>query len=171
MGHVSRSPLGNMTYFQAFDARISAPTGATVARTSAGGVRLTVRLRTGRSPAEDVRLAVDRPVWLWGRDDVLKLMSQLPLFAKGGFSIPPGFTLTYALQDGRVLSHVFERNVDQPTQFAITAFYRSNGGREVEETSRFSLDLLEETSAGDKDFWTRQVVQALRDLKPRDSRL
>ncbi len=125
----------------------------------------------GRSPAEDVRLAVDRPVWLWGRDDVLKLMSQLPLFAKGGFSIPPGFTLTYALQDGRVLSHVFERAVDQPTQFAITALYRTNGGREVEETSRFSLDLLEETSAGDKDFWTRQVVQALRDLKPRESRL
>lgn len=124
----------------------------------------------GRSPAEDVRLSVDRPVWLWGRDDVLKLMSQLPLFAKGGFSIPPGFTLTYALQDGRVLSHVFERSVDQPTQFAITAHYRTTAGRQIEETNRFSLDLLEETSAGDKDFWTRQVVQALRDLKPRDGR-
>ena len=116
-----------------------------------------------------MRLALDRPVWLWGRDDVLKLMSQLPLFAKGGYSIPPGFTLTYALQDGRVLSHVFERPVDQPTQFAITAYYRSNTSKPVEETSRFSLDLLEETSAGDKDFWTRQVVQALRDLKPRES--
>jgi hypothetical protein len=124
----------------------------------------------GRSPAEDVRLAVDRPVWLWGRDDVLKLMSQLPLFAKGGFSIPPGFTLTYALQDARLLSHVFERQVDQPTQFAITARYRTAAGKTVEETSRFSLDLLEETSAGDKDFWTRQVVQALRDLKPRENR-
>ncbi len=124
----------------------------------------------GRSPAEDVRLAVDRPVWLWGRDDVLKLMSQLPLFAKGGFSIPPGFTLTYALQDGRVLSHVFERQVDQPTQFAISAHYRTATGKLVEETSRFSLDLLDETSAGDKDFWTRQVVQALRDLKPREGR-
>ncbi|GMU42715.1 MAG: DUF4200 domain-containing protein [Xanthomonadales bacterium] len=124
----------------------------------------------GRSPAEDVRLSVDRQVWLWGRDDVLKLLSQLPLFAKGGFSIPPGFTLSYALQDGRVLSHVFERPVEQPTQFAITAHYRSNGGRRIEETSRFSLDLLEETSAGDKDFWTRQVVQALRDLKPREAR-
>lgn len=124
----------------------------------------------GRSPADDVRLSVDRPVWLWGRDDVLKLLSQLPLFAKGGFSIPPGFTLSYALQDGRVLSHVFERSVDQPTQFAITAHYRSNGAREIEETSRFSLDLLEETSAADKDFWTRQVVQALRDLKSREAR-
>lgn len=122
----------------------------------------------GRSPAEEVRLSVDRPVWLWGRNDELKLLAQLPLFAKGGFSIPPGFTLTYALQDGRVLSHVFERPVDQPLQFAITAHYRSGVGRVVEETSRFSLDLLEETTAGDKDFWTRQVVQALRDLKPRD---
>jgi hypothetical protein len=124
----------------------------------------------GRSPAEDVRLSVDRPVWLWGRDDVLKLMSQLPLFAKGGFSIPPGFTLSYALQDGRVLSHVFERSVEQPTQFAITANYRSGAGKPIEETSRFSLDLLEETAAADKDFWTRQVVQSLRDLKPREGR-
>ena len=122
--------------------------------------------RSGR----DVRLAVDRPVWLWGRDDVLKLMSQLPLFAKGGFTIPAGFTLTYALQDARVLSHVFERPVDQPTQFAITAHYRSSAGKVIEETSRFSLDLLEETTASDKDFWTRQVVQALRDLKPREAR-
>lgn len=125
----------------------------------------------GRSPAEDVRLSVDRPVWLWGRKDELKLLAQLPLFERGGFSIPPGFTLSYALQDSRVLSHVFERAVDQPTQFAITAHYRSAGQtRPIEETSRFSLDLLEETSAGDKDFWTRQVVQALRDLKPREGR-
>jgi hypothetical protein len=125
----------------------------------------------GRSPAEDVRLSVDRSVWLWGRDDVLKLMSQLPLFAKGGFSIPPGFSISYALQDGRVLSHVFERAVDQPTQFAVTAHYRSGNSKPIEETSRFSLDLLEETAAGDKDFWTRQVVQALRDLKPREGRV
>jgi len=48
-----------------------------------------------------MRLTLDRPVWLWGRDDVLKLMSHLPLFAKGSYSIPPGFTLTYALKDGR----------------------------------------------------------------------
>jgi hypothetical protein len=94
----------------------------------------------------------------------------LPLFAKGGFSIPPGFTLSYALQDGRVLSHVFERSVEQPTQFAITANYRSGAGKPIEETSRFSLDLLEETAAADKDFWTRQVVQSLRDLKPREGR-
>lgn len=125
----------------------------------------------GRSPAEDVRLSVDRQVWLWGRDDMLKLLAQLPLFARGGFSIPPGFTLSYALQDGRVLSHVFERHVDQPVQFAITARYRSGLGSPFEETSQFSLDLLEETSAGDKDFWTRQVVQALRDLKPREGRV
>lgn len=124
----------------------------------------------GRSPAEDVHLEVDRQVWLWGRDDALKLLAQLPLFAKGGYSIPPGFTLSYALQDGRVLSHVFERHVDQPSQFAITARYRSGIGTAFAETSQFSLDLLEETSAGDKDFWTRQVVQALRDLKPREGR-
>lgn len=122
----------------------------------------------GRTPAEDVQLSVDRPVWLWGRDDQLKLLNELPLFAKGGFTIPPGFTLTYALQDRRVLSHVFERSVDQPTQFAIGSRYRTAAGRVVEEQSRFSLDLLEETSAGDKDFWTRQVVQALRDLKPKE---
>jgi hypothetical protein len=124
----------------------------------------------GRTPADNVRLSVDRPVWLWGRDDQLKLLSELPLFAKGGFTIPPGFTLTYALQDRRVLSHVFERDVDQPTHFAIGAHYTTAAGREVDEQSRFSLDLLEETSAGDKDFWTRQVVQALRDLKPREAR-
>jgi|GEM_PF-3054452 len=122
----------------------------------------------GRSPADNVRLTVDRPVWLWSRDDELRLLSELPLFAKGGFNIPPGFTLTYALSDGRVLSHVFERVVDQPDHFSITANYRSTAGREIEESSRFSMDLLEETSAGDKDFWTRQVVQALRDLKPRE---
>ena len=123
----------------------------------------------GRTPADDVHLSVDRPVWLWGRDDELRLLSELPLFAKGGFNIPPGFTLTYALQDSRVLRHVFERNVDQPQKFSITASYRSNMGRQIEETNRFSMELLEETTAGDKDFWTRQVVQALRDLKPREA--
>jgi hypothetical protein len=126
-------------------------------------------VNAGRSPAEDVRLSVDRPVWLWGRNDELRLLGQLPLFSRGGFSIPPGFTLTWALQDGKVLSHVFERRVDQPSEFAITARYRSNGGKVFEEQSRFSFDLLEETSAGDKDFWTRQVVQALRDLKPKEA--
>lgn len=122
-----------------------------------------------RSPGEDVRLSVDRPVWLWGRYDELRLLGQLPLCSRGGFSIPPGFTLSWALQNGKVFSHVVERRVDQPAECAITARYRSNGGKVFEEQRRLGFDLPEETSAGDKDFWTRKVVQALRDLKPKEA--
>lgn len=122
----------------------------------------------GRTAAEDVQLHVDRQVWLWASEDELKLLSELPLFAKGGFSIPAGFTLSYALQDSRVLSHVFERRIEQPNQFSIQAQYRTTSGRSVDETSRFSLELLQETASGDRDFWTRQLVQAVRDLRPRD---
>jgi hypothetical protein len=63
----------------------------------------------------------------------------------------------------------FARHVDRSSEFAITARHRINGGKVFEEQSRFSFDLLEETAAGDKDFWTRQVVQALRDLKPKEA--
>ncbi len=89
----------------------------------------------GKSPATNLRLAIDRDLYQYGKKE--EKINRLPLFSKATVSLPPGSRYAIALWTD---SQCFGKKVNElcPREFNIEASYESLG-RKYEE--KWNIDL------------------------------
>jgi len=87
----------------------------------------------GKSPAEDLKLALDRDLYQNG--EVSKRINDMPMFSETFATVPPGGKYHVFLWSGTVVlgTDLF------PTEFKITATYRSLARAITEETTLHPL--------------------------------
>lgn len=93
---------------------------------------------TGKTPAEDLRLSIDRDFYQYGEAQPEKNLAGMPAFNEPIDSLPPGAELIFGLAQGPQLFGEGANEDTTPSRFEITAEY-SFAGKTVTEKTHVDL--------------------------------
>lgn len=113
---------------------------------------------TGRTPAEKLRLKLDKDFFQFGDHKKDSNLAEFSAFTNAIESLPPGASLIFHLATG---PNFFAKNEQEkcPTVFSITAAYGFLG-RRVEETTTIDIRPYLNSSAAED-----RIVARLKDIK------